>query len=66
MQALGHALGNLAGKAASALPGIIGLIVSWLLWTLEKTATWIAENMWAFVIAAGTLFLVAAQDWLAR
>ena len=66
LQALGHALGNLAGKAAVALPGIIGLIVSWLLGTLGKTATWLVENLWALVIAVGTLLLVAARDWLAR
>ena len=57
----GHALANLLGKAAAALPGIIGFIVSWLLNTLEKTATWLAENLWAMAIAVGTLLLVAAR-----
>ena len=66
LQALGHALANLAGKAAAALPGIIGSIVSWLLSTLGKMATWLGENLWALVIAVGTLLLVAARDWLAR
>ena len=66
LQALGRALANLAGKAAAALPGIIGSIVSWFLSTLGKTATWLAENLWALAIAVGTLLLVAAQDWLAR
>ena len=66
LQALGRTLANLAGKAAVALPGIIGSIVSWLLSTLGKTATWLAENLWALVIAVGTLLLVAAGDWLAR
>ena len=66
LQALARALANLAGKAAAALPGIIGSIVSWLLSTLEKTATSLAENLWALVIAVGTLLLVAARDWLAR
>ena len=65
LQALGRALGNLAGKAAAALPGIIGLIVSWLLGTLGKTAT-LARKKWALATAAGTLFLVAARDWLVR
>ena len=45
LQALGRALGNLAVKAAAALPGIIGSVVSWLLGTLGKTATWLAENL---------------------
>ena len=53
LQALWRALANLAGKAAAALPGIIGLIVSWLLNTLGKTATWLAENLWALAIAMG-------------
>lgn len=66
LQALGRTLANLAGKAAAALPGIIGSIVSWLLSTLGKTATWLAENLWALAIAVGTLLLVAARDWLAR
>ena len=57
IQALGRTLGNFAGKAAAALPGIIGSIVFWLLGMLGKTATWLAENLWALAIAAGTLFL---------
>ena len=67
LQALGCVLANLAGKAAAALPGIIGSTVSWLLSTLGKTATWLAENLWALaILAVGTLLLVAARDWLAR
>ena len=66
LQALGRALANLAGKAAAALPGIIGSIVSWLLSTLGKTATWLAENLWTLAIAVGTLHLVAARDWLSH
>ena len=50
---LGRALANLDGKAAAALPGIIGSIVSWLL----NTAAWFAENLWAMAIAVGTLLL---------
>ena len=66
LQALGRAMANLAGKAAAALPGISGSIVSWLLRTLGKTATWLADFLWALAIAVGTLLLVAARDWLAR
>ena len=61
LQALGRALANFA-----ALPGIIGSIVSWLLSTLGKAATWLADNVWALVIGVGALLLVAARDWLAR
>ena len=56
LQALGRALANLAGKAAATLPGIIGSIVSWLLSTLGKAATWLADNVWALVIGAGPFF----------
>ena len=49
LQALGQALGNLAGKAAAALPCIIGSVVFWLLGTLGKSATWLAENLWALL-----------------
>ena len=66
LQALGRALANLAGKAAAALPSIIGSIVCWLLSTLGKAATWLADNVWALVIGVGALLLVAARDWLAR
>ena len=64
IQALGCVLANLAGKAAAALPGIIGSIASWLLSTLGKTAVWIADHLWAVGIAAVTLFLVAVRDCL--
>ena len=55
----GHwaSLAYLAGKAAVALPSIIGSVVSWLLSTLGKTATWLAENLWALAIAVGPCFL---------
>ena len=64
LQVLWRALANLAGKAAAALPGIIGSIISWLLNTLGNTATWLAVNLCARAIAVGTLLLVAARDWL--
>ena len=64
LQALGHMLAQLAGKAAAALPGIIGSIISWLLNLLSKTAGWFAENLWAFVAAIGGLLLVFAREWL--
>ena len=66
LQGLGRALANLAGKAAEALPGIIGSIVSWLLSTLGKSAIWLADNVWALVIGVGTLLFVAATDWLSQ
>ena len=63
-QALGRMLAQLAGKAAAALPGIIGSIVSWLLNLLSKTAGWLAGNLWALVVAIGGLLLVFARERL--
>ena len=64
LQALGRMLAQLAGKAAAALPGIIGSIVSWLLNLLSKTAGWLAGNLWALVVAIGGLLLIFAREWL--
>ena len=44
-QSLGRILAKLAGKAAAALPGIIGSIVSWLLSFLGKTAVLLSSNL---------------------
>ena len=63
-QSLGRILAKLAGKAAAALPGIIGSIVSWLLSLLGKTAVLLSSNLWAFLLAVGGLLLVAAREWL--
>ena len=64
LQSLGRMLAKLAGKAAAALPGIIGSIVSWILSLLGKTAVWLAGNLWAVLLAVGGLLLVAAREWL--
>ena len=64
LQSLGRILAKLAGKAAAALPGIIGLIVSWLLSLLGKTVVWLAGNLWAVLLAVGGLLLLAAREWL--
>ena len=64
LQSLGRILAKLDGKAAAALPGIMGSIVSWLLSLLGKTAVWLAGNLWAVLLAVGGLLLVAAREWL--
>ena len=65
LQALGRVLAKLAGKAAAALPGIIGSIVSWLLSTLGKAAGWLAEHVWALAVAVGGLLFLADRELLA-
>ena len=57
LKALARLLGKLASKAASALPGIIGSIVSWLLNTLKKVVGFAAEHIWAFVVFATGLIV---------
>ena len=64
LQSLGRILAKLADKAAAALPGIIGSIVSWLLSLLGKIAVWLAGNLWAVLLAVGGLLLVATREWL--
>ena len=64
LQALGRVLAKLAGKAAAALPGIIGSIVSWLIGLLGKAAGFLAENMIVIVLTVGGLLLIAAKDYL--
>lgn len=61
---LGKLLANLAGKAANALPGIIGSIVSWLLSTTGKVINWFGNNLWALVVAVAGLLYVAAKEWI--
>ena len=63
---LGKLLANLAGKAAAALPGIIGSIVSWLLSTTGKVVNWFGNNLWALVVAVAGLLYVAAKEWISK
>ena len=64
LESLGRALAKLARKAAAALPGIISSIVSWLLGTLKKVASWVADNLWAVTVAIGGLLLIAGREWV--
>ena len=64
LQALGRALVNLAGKAAAALPGIIGSIVSWLY--IRKDRDLAHRKIVGLGHCCGNLFLMAARDWLAQ
>ncbi|MCU7940989.1 MAG: hypothetical protein KZQ68_17070 [gamma proteobacterium symbiont of Bathyaustriella thionipta] len=61
---LGRLLASLAGKAAAALPGIIGSIVSWLLSATGKVVNWFGNNLWAVVVAVAGLLYVAAKEWI--
>ena len=66
LQKLGKLLANLAGKAAAALPGIIGSIVSWLLSATGKVVNWFGNNLWALVVAVVGLLYVAASEYISK
>ena len=66
LQSLGRVLAKLAGKAAAALPGIIGSVVSWLLGAVAKTTGWLASNLWALLLAVGGALLFAAREWISK
>ena len=64
LEALRNLLSRLAGKALDALPGIIGAIFSWLLNFLSKTAGWLADNVWAIVVAAaGVVYMLVSKSF---
>jgi hypothetical protein len=63
---LGSLLAMLADKAAAALPGIIGTIVAWLFKTVEAAVGWLANNLWAFIIAIAGLLYMFAKDYILR
>ena len=48
LKALARLLGRIAGKAAAALPGIIGSIIAGVLNFLKKVVTAAAGHVWIF------------------
>ena len=64
LDTLGKLLAKLAGKAASALPGILGAIVSWLLSATGKVVNWLANNLWALLVFVSGLLFVAAKKYI--
>ena len=65
LKTLASWLKALAEKAAAALPGIIGAIVSWLLKTAGSVAVWLAEHLWALAIALVATAAVYMRDYRA-
>ena len=56
----------LSGKAADALPGIIGAIASWFLKTESSVAVWLAEHLWALAVALVAAVAVWLRDCRAK
>ena len=50
LKALTLLLGRLGMKAAEALPGIIGGIISWILNRAKDVVGWVSQNLWALVV----------------
>ena len=55
LKALALLLEKLGIKAAEALPGIIGGIISWILNRAKDVVGWVSQNLWALVVGIGGL-----------
>ena len=55
LKALASLLGRLGIKAAEALPGIIGGIISWILNRAKDVVGWVSQNLWVLVVGIGGL-----------
>ena len=55
LKALSSLLGKLASKAAAALPGILGSIISWILNRAKEVVGWLSQNLWALITGVGVL-----------
>ena len=55
LKALASLLGRLGIKAAEALPGIIGGIISWILNRAKDVVGWVSQNLWTLVVDIGGL-----------
>ena len=55
LKALASLLGQLGIKAAEALPGIIGGIISWVLNRAKNVVGRVSQNLWALVVGIGGL-----------
>ena len=55
LKALSQLLGKLADKAMASLPGIIGLIISWILNRAKEVVGWLSQNLWALITGVGVL-----------
>ena len=55
LKALASLQGRLGMKAAEALLGITGAIISWVLNRAKEVVGWLSQNLWALVIGIGGL-----------
>ena len=58
LKSLASLLGKLGIKAAEALPGIIGVIISWVLNRAKEVVGWVLQNLWALAVGIiGLLYM---------
>ena len=62
LQAIARWLAKLGEKALAALPGIIGGVISWIFKTASKGLGWLANNLWALLVALGSIILAFMLD----
>ena len=55
LKAVSQLLGKLADKVLSALPGIIGSMISWILNRAKEVVGWLSQNLWALITGVGVL-----------
>ena len=55
LKVLASLLGRLGIKAAEALPGIIGGIISWILNRAKDVVGWVSQHLWVLVVGVGGL-----------
>ena len=55
LKALASLLGRLGVKADEALPGIIGVIISWILNRVKEVVGWVSQNLWTLAVGVGGL-----------
>ena len=55
LKALASLPGKLGMKAAEALPGIIGGIISWILNRAKDVVGWVSQNLCSLVVGIGGL-----------
>ena len=55
LKALASLVEKVGMKAAEALPGIIGAIISWVLNKVVDVVGWVSQNLWALTVGIGGL-----------
>ena len=67
LKALASLLGKSGMKAAEALPGIIGGIISWILNRAKDVVGWVSQNLWPLVVGIGGLiytYMVLGNNYI--